>query len=95
MVLSTRQQVLNCSLHVLRSVQPLRAKPELPRGIEHSVLTRSYNLPADYVLHTVGPKNRDEEVTDVTEAKLRSCYETCLELVNEHGLQTVAFCCVR
>lgn len=56
-------------------------------------LTRGYNLPAKYILHTVGPivharvMRRDRE-------ELTSCYRSCLELAAEHGLETVAFCCI-
>ena len=56
-------------------------------------LTRAYNLPARYVLHTVGPiiygrvTRRDRE-------ELASCYRSCLELAAEHGLESVAFCCI-
>lgn len=44
-----------------------------------------YNLPARHVLHTVGPTEENDE-------QLIGCYHSCLELVAEHGLRTVAFC---
>lgn len=56
-------------------------------------LTHAYNLPAKYVLHTVGPiiygrlTRRDREL-------LASCYRSCLELAAENGLKSVAFCCI-
>ena len=50
-------------------------------------ITRGYALPAKFVLHTVGPMGRGDQ-------QLRSCYRTCLELVESQGLRTVAFCCV-
>jgi len=48
-------------------------------------LTRGYKLPAKYVLHTVGPVGRDDN-------QLKSCYVTCLKLVEKHKIKTVAFC---
>ena len=56
-------------------------------------LTRGYNLPAKYVLHTVGPIINDE-VTPKAEALLASCYRSCLELAEQHNLQSIAFCCI-
>ena len=56
-------------------------------------LTRGYNLPARYVLHTVGPIICGG-VTQKDRAELASCYRACLELAAEHGLESVAFCCI-
>lgn len=58
-----------------------------------AVLTRAYNLPSRYVLHTVGPMVF-HEVTDADRAALRSCYLSCLNLCEEAHLSSVAFCCV-
>ncbi len=56
-------------------------------------ITRAYNLPAKYVLHTVGPLVL-REATQADRAALRSCYLSCLDLCEEAGIQSVAFCCV-
>ena len=56
-------------------------------------LTEGYNLPARYVLHTVGPVIRGP-VTRRDRADLAACYRSCLELAAEHGLRSVAFCCI-
>lgn len=56
-------------------------------------LTPGYNLPARYVLHTVGPIIRDR-VTPRDREELASCYRACLELAAESGLESVAFCCI-
>jgi TATA box-binding protein-associated factor RNA polymerase I subunit A len=47
--------------------------------------TRAYNLPAKYILHTVGPIGENED-------QLQNCYKTCLEECVKHGIKTVAFC---
>ena len=64
-----------------------------PEPTGQAKLTAGYNLPARYVLHTVGPivqgrvSRHDREL-------LASCYRSCLELAAEHDLQSVAFCCI-
>lgn len=56
-------------------------------------LTKAYNLPCRYVLHTVGPIVQGA-VTKRDRALLESCYRACLELALENGLRSVAFCCI-
>ncbi|XP_074532203.1 ADP-ribose glycohydrolase MACROD2 isoform X4 [Halichoeres trimaculatus] len=56
-------------------------------------ITCGYDLPARYVIHTVGPVARGHvgptETNDLT-----SCYQNSLRLMKEHGLSTVAFPCI-
>lgn len=59
----------------------------LPTG--EAVITTAGNLPAKYVVHTVGPihgRHRGEEPR-----LLASCYEKSLALAARHGARTVAF----
>ena len=56
-------------------------------------LTKGYNLPARYVLHTVGPVVRSR-VSERERTELAACYRACLSLAAENGLQSVAFCCI-
>ncbi|MGN1166517.1 MAG: protein-ADP-ribose hydrolase [Lachnospiraceae bacterium] len=56
-------------------------------------ITRGYNLPAKYVLHTVGPIVGGE-VTEKQKEQLKSCYLSCLILAEREGLKSVAFCCI-
>lgn len=56
-------------------------------------ITGVYNLPCRYVIHTVGPVvNR--VVTEENERQLASCYESCLKLADEKGIESIAFCCI-
>ena len=56
-------------------------------------LTGGCNLPARHVLHTVGPIISGP-LTGADRAALASCYTACLSLAAEHGLHSVAFCCI-
>ena len=54
-----------------------------------SKITKGYNLPAKFVIHTVGPiwygGNKNERKL------LKSCYITALNLAKENGIKTIAF----
>lgn len=59
----------------------------------YAKITAAYNLPATHVIHTVGPianGNPTEQHCD----QLASCYRSCLQLAANHGLKSVAFCCI-
>ena len=56
-------------------------------------ITRAYNLPCKYVLHTVGPIISGK-VTKKDEELLASCYRSCLELAKENDVKSIAFCCI-
>ncbi len=73
-----------------RRMMEEQGRPE-PNG--RAKLTPGYNLPARYVLHTVGPIVRGR-VTPRDREELASCYRACLELAAEKGLESVAFCCI-
>ena len=56
-------------------------------------LTKAYNLPCRYVLHTVGPIVHGS-LTKKDKELLASCYQSCLELAERNGLKSIAFCCI-
>ncbi|MCK3936451.1 protein-ADP-ribose hydrolase [Streptococcus suis] len=56
-------------------------------------ITPAYNLPANYVIHTVGPIIQTE-VGPQDEELLASSYRKSLELAVEKGLTSIAFCCI-
>ena len=64
-----------------------------PEPAGRAKLTEGYNLPARYVLHTVGPVV-GRQTTARDRADLASCYRSCLELAAEKDLHSVAFCCI-
>ena len=71
----------------------LMARQGHPEPTGQAKVTQAYNLPCQYVLHTVGPIVRGR-VTGENRRELASCYRACLELAAEHGLRSVAFCCI-
>lgn len=54
-----------------------------------SKITKGYNLPAKYVIHTVGPVWHGGKYNE--REKLKSCYETTLTLAKENEIKTIAF----
>lgn len=66
-------------------------KTEEPAG--RAKITSAYNLPSDYVLHTVGPIVYGN-VTQKNRTELAGCYRSCLDLAAANGLSSVAFCCI-
>ncbi|GFI33357.1 protein-ADP-ribose hydrolase [Lachnospiraceae bacterium] len=56
-------------------------------------ITKAYNLPCRYILHTVGPIISGTPTKTDCEL-LAGCYRSCLELAAENGLDSVAFCCI-
>ena len=56
-------------------------------------ITPGYNLPAKYILHTVGPIIQ-WSVTKKEEELLASCYRECLKLAADTGVESIAFCCL-
>ena len=64
---------------------------EEPTG--QAKITKAYNLPCEYVLHTVGPVV-GTRVTAEDERLLASCYRSCLALAEQNGVESIAFCCI-
>ena len=91
-----------CIDNAIHSAAGLQLRDECNRIMEaqgypepngQAKLTKGYNLPARYVLHTVGPIVQGQ-VTQENWDDLASCYRSCLSLAAEHKLETVAFCCI-
>ena len=56
-------------------------------------ITPAYNLPCEYVIHTVGPIVQGKLAQEHC-ALLESCYRSCLKLADENGVESIAFCCI-
>ena len=59
-----------------------------------AIITPGYNLPARFVIHTVGPIIGTGTPTAGQEEQLAACYRTCLYLAKEQGCRSIAFCCI-
>lgn len=56
-------------------------------------ITGAYNLPCDYIIHTVGPIVHGR-LTQKDCELLKSCYIECLKKAEETGIKSIAFCCI-
>jgi O-acetyl-ADP-ribose deacetylase (regulator of RNase III) len=52
-------------------------------------ITRGYNLPAKFVIHTVGPIWRGGRKGEAR--LLQACYKNSLEVADKNGVKTIAF----
>ena len=53
-------------------------------------ITKGYNLPSSFVIHTVGPIYYEHSPAE-SEKLLTACYENSLNLAKENNLKTIAF----
>lgn len=77
-------------LEACKAVPVVRPGVRCPTG--EARLTPAYNLPARYVVHTVGPVWRGG--THGEPELLASCYRASLKVAAEHGVGTIAFPCI-
>lgn len=86
------------AIHSAAGVQLRLACEEMMHGTEEPTgsarITPGFNLPAKYVLHTVGPVITTPRPLRQQEVQLASCYSSCLDLAGEKGLESIAFCCI-
>ena len=64
---------------------------EEPTG--RAKITPAYNLPCEYVIHTVGPIVNGN-LTETHKKQLASCYRSCLEIAEKNRVESIAFCCI-
>lgn len=85
----------NC-IHSFSGIQLRMACAKIIRGQGHeeeagkAKITKAYNLPCRYILHTVGPIINGP-LTQKDCSLLEQCYYSCLELAAENNLESVAF----
>lgn len=86
------------AIHTYAGVQLRLACAELMKNQDYeetgrAKITPAYNLPCNYVIHTVGPIVNGA-LTQKEEDQLASCYLSCIELAEQNGLESIAFCCI-
>ena len=62
-----------------------------PTGL--AKITPAYDLPCDYVIHTVGPIVSGKLTAEHCRL-LESCYRSCLEIAVQNEIDSIAFCCI-
>jgi O-acetyl-ADP-ribose deacetylase (regulator of RNase III) len=72
----------------------LMKKQGYPEPTGSAKITKGYNLPSKFVVHTVGPIIGSGGVTQKEVQELSDCYRSCLRLAGEHKLRSLAFCCI-
>ena len=70
----------------------------LQQGHEESTgqakITKAYNLPCKYVIHTVGPIIPNGIPTEFQQKQLASCYRSIMACADENRLESIDFCCI-
>ena len=91
----------NCIDNCILSAAGIRLRKECADKMQGRLLatgdafiTQGYNLPARHVIHTVGPIIPDGIPTKEQEEQLAQCYRSCLDLAEQNGLESIAFCCI-
>ena len=91
----------NCIDNCIHSAAGIQLRKECADKMQGRLLatgdafiTQGYNLPARYVIHTVGPIIPDGVPTKEQEEQLAQCYRSSLDLAEEDGLESIAFCCI-
>lgn len=80
-------------LQVRRDLMVIMARQGHNESNGQAKITKGYNLPSSYILHTVGPEISGE-VGPQDEEDLRSCYVSCLDLAKKNKLRSIVFCCI-
>jgi len=70
----------------------LKQGHEEPTG--QAKITKAYNLPCKYVIHTVGPIIPNGIPTEFQREQLTSCYRSIMQIADENHLESLAFCCI-
>lgn len=88
------------AIHTFAGMQLRLACEELMRAQGHdepvgqAKSTPAFNLPARFVVHTVGPQVPSGAPTASQEEQLASCYRACLDAAAYAGCASLAFCCI-
>ncbi|MFQ9515037.1 MAG: protein-ADP-ribose hydrolase [Eubacterium sp.] len=84
---------LRAECNQIMSQKKMKFGPQYEEPTGQAILTKGYNLPAQYVIHTVGPIVW-YGLTGMLRNHLRNCYWNVLKCCMEHQIRSVAFCCI-
>ena len=82
---------LCCNDYMCRQAALHARNYQEPTG--QAMITPGFNLPCQYIIHTVGPIVVGG-LTKRHEEQLASCYRSCLEIAEENDVKSIAFCCI-
>ena len=95
------QPLHNCIDNAIHSAAGLQLRQECNEILKgrmidtgEAIITKSYNLPAKFVIHTVGPIVTEGRPTTKQRLQLADCYRSCIDLAVANGCRTIAFCCI-
>lgn len=81
-------QGVDGQIHKYAGKELLEARREIGNiACGEAFITSGFQLPAKYVIHTVGPTHTNQEVSEL----LRNCYKNSLYLALEHSCESIAF----
>ncbi|MDR1595632.1 MAG: macro domain-containing protein [Puniceicoccales bacterium] len=72
----------------------LPAIGEIRCEVGDAKITGGHNLPAKFVIHTVGPQVSAGHPSSSDSKNLKNCYLSCLDLCEKFSIKSIAFCCV-
>lgn len=74
----------------------LQPRDYLPEETASAQITPAFNLPAEYVLHTVGPIVEDGIPSELDRISLQNAYLSCLRKLEQApgNDKSIAFCCI-
>lgn len=87
------------AIHTFAGVQLRAACAEMMEQQDHeeetgkAKITPAFNLPCNYVIHTVGPIVHGF-LTNKEKKQLADCYRSCLTLAEQNYVKSIAFCCI-
>jgi O-acetyl-ADP-ribose deacetylase (regulator of RNase III) len=92
----------NCIDNCIHSAAGLQMREECHQIISrqgheetvgHAQITKGYNLPCRYVIHTVGP-TIEVRPTNQDKNDLENCYISCLDIAVANKIKTIVFPCL-
>ena len=88
------------AIHSFAGIQLRLACDDLMRAqgydepVGRAKTTPAFNLPASFIVHTVGPNVSSGVPTAAQDEQLASCYRACLNTAADAGCTSLAFCCI-
>lgn len=92
----------NCIDNIIHTYSGIQLRQECSKIINNrgknletgkAIITKAYNLPSKYIIHTVGPIVKSYPTKEDC-ALLKDCYLSCLNIAKEYNLESIAFCCI-